>query len=647
MWQSRTPFERTVDIQDNGNMQGAGHVLDLRFSSDDEVSADLWRRAKEPFTTVVVWSLRDGAPTVASWATRGAGAVSDAELASGLIHRGFAGTKKRSSLVMALHDLAHGEGRDVRVLDLSGTLRDLRARLGQMERLLFSQERSLVLVVRGEGAPYARARRVLRAWSSKRGTAFTRAAGVKPGLCSNLLWRVEREEIIVLHRCTHERFGVPHAPPVAPTARIAEAGAAMGLDHPPGHDFVEQRIAETFERARRTVPVFRDAQSFDGLSVATPEAWAARFWDTTSIPADQRALGDRPDLRVSASSGTSIGAQRAHVVEDAVAADRYAAETSLWERVNPWRVAIVNRPTNLFPVDIFYDRYRSKRQAKDLRATPGANPTDIREHRWKRLAGAIAAYNPTALAGDAQYLVGLSQHLSKSDLPALRQLILSNHASWSFQKRDLGQCFGVEPTALYHAGETATIAVSCRHQRWHLLETHAHYEVFARGRPVGPGERGLLVATMFDSHVRPLLRYALGDIVTLSEQACPCGRPGRTVSLEGRAAFSFRDGRGQWVTPRQVDTALLPTRGVHHLSVRRETSGVVLEMIGTPDAVVPAGALADMLGLPVRVERASVLPLAARGGKLTLFSVPAGESLSEDAFVRADAPAIDYAPAAS
>ncbi len=528
---------------------------------------------------------------------------------------------------------------------------DLRSRLPQIERLLFSQERSGVFVIHGEESSRAQARRALRGYCARRGASWTTAAAAEharwpghAGLCKNLLWRRTREEIIVLHRCTHERFGVRHAPPALPIALIWEARGLLGLDHPPGPELVEQRLTETLARARSTVPVFRGALSFHALPVATPGAWAARFWETTSIPPRQRTFEDRPDLHVRSSSGTSLGTPRAHVVERAVVEDRYAAETTMWERASPWRVAIVNRPTNLFPVEATYDRYRSLRKTKELRATPGANPTEVRAHRWKLLADAIEAHDPTALGGDAQYLVGLSSYLSRSRLPALRQVILSNHASWSFQRRDLGRHFGVEPTALYHAGETAMIGASCRHGRWHLLETYAHYEVFASGRPVGPGERGLLVVTLFDSHVRPLLRYALGDIVRLDEQECPCGRPGRTVLLDGRAAFTFRDGRGRWVTPRQVDTALSPTRGVQHLTIRREPSSVTLRFVGAPDAVIPTGHLAEALALPVRVERVDSLPLAAPGGKLELFSVQAGQSLQEDQLLRTNAVVIDYSP---
>lgn len=635
-------------------MSGVGHVLDLWLLRDEGIPARLWRRAKEPFTTVVVWSLRDEAPGVVSWTTRGAGAVVDAELVAGLVARGFLATKRRSALAASLHELARREGRDVRILDLCGAARDLRSRLPQIERLLFSQERSGVFVVHGEGSSHAKARRALRGYCSKRGASWTTAAAVEharwpgnAGLCNNLLWRKKGDEIIVLHRCTHEQFGVRHAPPAQPAALIGGARELMGLDHPLGSDFVQQRLKETLARARRTVPVFRGARSFHTLPVATPGAWAEQFWETTSIPARQRTFEDRPDLHVKSSSGTSLGTQRTHVVELAVAEDRYAAETSMWERVSPWRVAIVNRPTNLFPVDASYDKYRSLRKTKELRATPGANPTEVRAHRWKLLAGAIEAQDPTALGGDAQYLVGLSRYLSKSHLPALRQVILSNHASWSFQRRDLEQHFGVELKALYHAGETSMIGASCRHGKWHLLETYAHYEVFASGRPVGPGERGLLVVTLFDSHVRPLLRYALGDIVRLEERACPCGRPGRTVLLDGRAAFTFRDGRGRWVTPRQVDAALRPTRGVQHLAVRREPSSVILRFIGAPDAVIPAAHLAEALALPVRIERVDSLPLASSGGKLELFSVQAGQSLQEDQLLRANAPALEYSPVPS
>jgi phenylacetate-CoA ligase len=51
--------------------------------------------------------------------------------------------------------------------------------------------------------------------------------------------------------------------------------------------------------------------------------------------------------------------------------------------------------------------------------------------------------------------------------------------------------------------------------------------------PDGPGHK--VIGTNFTNPATPLLRYDVGDLVTLSDTACPCGRPGRVVEqVDGR-----------------------------------------------------------------------------------------------------------------
>jgi phenylacetate-CoA ligase len=55
-------------------------------------------------------------------------------------------------------------------------------------------------------------------------------------------------------------------------------------------------------------------------------------------------------------------------------------------------------------------------------------------------------------------------------------------------------------------------------------------------KPVKPGEKGRLVCSAIGNKAFPLIRYDIGDIVTLSkEDKCVCGRGGLIIdSIEGR-----------------------------------------------------------------------------------------------------------------
>jgi phenylacetate-CoA ligase len=89
----------------------------------------------------------------------------------------------------------------------------------------------------------------------------------------------------------------------------------------------------------------------------------------------------------------------------------------------------------------------------------------------------------------------------------------------------------------YGATEYAPIATECSHGRKHLFEDGAVIEVADdAGRVLGPGEQGTrLLLTIFKRCTQPLIRYEISDLVRLTGEPCPCGRPYRTIdSIEGR-----------------------------------------------------------------------------------------------------------------
>jgi len=88
------------------------------------------------------------------------------------------------------------------------------------------------------------------------------------------------------------------------------------------------------------------------------------------------------------------------------------------------------------------------------------------------------------------------------------------------------------------------IATECDyHAGLRVFEDQVQLEVVDDGhRPVAPGEPGrrLLVTNLFN-RTQPLIRYELNDLVTVSPDPCPCGRPFPLLeTVEGRG-----DGRAR------------------------------------------------------------------------------------------------------
>ena len=98
----------------------------------------------------------------------------------------------------------------------------------------------------------------------------------------------------------------------------------------------------------------------------------------------------------------------------------------------------------------------------------------------------------------------------------------------------------------YGSSEGAPFIMECRQGRLHIDVTSGVFEVVdADDQPAKSGE---VLVTSFYMRETPLIRYRIGDRITLSDEArCPCGWDSPlAASIEGRASdFIDIPGRGK------------------------------------------------------------------------------------------------------
>jgi phenylacetate-CoA ligase len=100
------------------------------------------------------------------------------------------------------------------------------------------------------------------------------------------------------------------------------------------------------------------------------------------------------------------------------------------------------------------------------------------------------------------------------------------------QAEVIEQAFGVAPRQHYGMAEAAANISQCEFGTLHVDEDFSTVEFVENVD--GPGHR--IVGTNFTNFATPLLRYDVQDLVSLTDNPCPCARPGRVVSsLDGRA----------------------------------------------------------------------------------------------------------------
>ena len=109
------------------------------------------------------------------------------------------------------------------------------------------------------------------------------------------------------------------------------------------------------------------------------------------------------------------------------------------------------------------------------------------------------------------------------------------------QAEVMARAFGVRPIQHYGLAEAVANISECERGRLHVDEDFAAVELLPE--PTGRGYR--IVGSNFTNLATPLLRYDTGDLVTIDEEGCDCGRPGRVVAaIDGRQEDYVELGNG-------------------------------------------------------------------------------------------------------
>ena len=113
--------------------------------------------------------------------------------------------------------------------------------------------------------------------------------------------------------------------------------------------------------------------------------------------------------------------------------------------------------------------------------------------------------------------------------------------------------YGIDTFQMYGATEVGDVAYECSAKKgWHLCE-EVIVEIVdpATGEPVKPGELGEVVVTRLN-HIFFLLRFGTGDLSSIIEEPCPCGRTCLRLSgIAGRVGDAVKV-RGMFIAPSQV-----------------------------------------------------------------------------------------------
>ena len=135
-------------------------------------------------------------------------------------------------------------------------------------------------------------------------------------------------------------------------------------------------------------------------------------------------------------------------------------------------------------------------------------------------------------------------------IPANLRLLADGEQLFEHQRALLKDVFDVEPCSRYASWENYEMASEClMHNGLHVDAEDLVLEIVdSDGRPVSTGQSGHIVVTNLHSFAMPFIRYDTGDIGSLSDEPCPCGRglPLLTV-LQGRNSGFIQTSSGRHI----------------------------------------------------------------------------------------------------
>lgn len=173
----------------------------------------------------------------------------------------------------------------------------------------------------------------------------------------------------------------------------------------------------------------------------------------------------------------------------------------------------------------------------------------------------------------------------------------------------------------YGCSEFLSLATSCTHGHLHLNHDWAILEsVDDQGRPVPAGETGATtLLTNLCNHVQPIIRYDLGDRITVRPEPCPCGSPFPVIEVQGRCSRNLYVEGGQHesigLSPLALST-LLEESGLVQYQVHQATPRKLTLRIPQHDAdhALLAKRAATRLRAYLKQQGASHVSLGVQAG---------------------------------
>ena len=182
-------------------------------------------------------------------------------------------------------------------------------------------------------------------------------------------------------------------------------------------------------------------------------------------------------------------------------------------------------------------------------AGPGNTEVQVELMRRLPVTGFVGMASYLKVIGEKAKSLGLDL---RTDL-SIRTAFVAAERLPETLRQEVEELFGCTVRQGYGTADVGCIAYECEQPQGMHLSSRAYVEICdpTTGQPLPLGEIGEVVVTPFTEDY-PLLRLATGDLSSIIEAPCPCGRTSlRLDGIKGRADDTAKV-KGQFIYPAQA-----------------------------------------------------------------------------------------------
>ena len=305
----------------------------------------------------------------------------------------------------------------------------------------------------------------------------------------------------------------------------------------------EKKIQYLIERAKTTVPFYKDYKDWDNDGKGSLRDKLATYPiltkdDIRASPSRMHSIKTPRSFIKTTTGGTTgspIEIWRERGVITMMEVSFWRGKS--WVGIRPstrgvniqsfgrgsWYGRIRMRLTNKWLMDVFAQTKSDK--AKNTRTLLKLKPNYIE-----------GFVSDTLVLGEACLNAGVK----------IDRVLTTGEMLYDHNRSEIERLFSAKVAEYYGSNEVGSIAFECEMGQKHITDEHVILEVVDEEGVTQWGKPGRILLTDLDNYLTPLIRYEVGDIGVINRSTCLCGRKLTVLSeIQGRTQDFIRNESGQ------------------------------------------------------------------------------------------------------